>query len=630
MDQSKIMDMFRDYIDNMKEIRLLSTPALEEVENADQYGTLLKNNFARIGELAAKNRVVINDIIKPLAASEEKLSEEIQSLLVQFDKLLMNEEAIEEVDMHLSELIGLILTNNELKNDAADESGRVISIARQVKRDYFIISSLNRFENKELEDVRSGAMENLKQLSRCLEKDVFCTLSPEAKGAAMQFTLTGALLYESNFYPMPDEWWEEALSIIERSEEFLKDPFYRQQAPDFDWETHELRTYYYGAYFAHSYIPKHIAKRVYEYSLKTIDFLKKCKNEALVEAVGMKQAQDLNYMSAVLAGHIPAREGGDHYYQAYKTRDTGDYSVAGVNQNLDTPSMYMRTVAMSDLKLCEEDFDRYREITESSLDYLCRIPKSNSIYLKCAILLGNIAMYFEEVPGGLTMEEFCLNAFAAIHPPTFVHSNMVARLSECMARHLIEDAPELFIGFPGCGDAQQVLESKSRILRYTYHAALCHDLGKLFVIDTISMYGRNLLDDEFIMIKNHPVIGALVASMHESTREYEDVIKGHHLWYDCSRGYPADFDTAKSPYKTVIDIVMAADCLDAATDIVGRSYNKGKTFADYEKEVQADAGTRYAPFLVTLFEDPDLRKDIEYLLSTGRRKMYRDVFFLLK
>ena len=76
--------------------------------------------------------------------------------------------------------------------------------------------------------------------------------------------------------------------------------------------------------------------------------------------------------------------------------------------------------------------------------------------------------------------------------------------------------------------------------------------------------------------------------------------------------------------------MLAADCLDAATDTVGRSYNKGKTFDDYEKEIEEGAGTHYAPFLVELFSRPEVREDIIYLLGEGRNRMYRELYMLLK
>ena len=102
------------------------------------------------------------------------------------------------------------------------------------------------------------------------------------------------------------------------------------------------------------------------------------------------------------------------------------------------------------------------------------------------------------------------------------------------------------------------------------------------------------------------------------------------MWYDCSRGYPYGFDTFNSPYKTIIDIVLCADCLDAATDTVGRSYNKGKTFEEIKEGIIAVAGSRYASFLKDLFEMSEVKKDIEYLLSKGRQDIYNETFNLLR
>ena len=160
--------------------------------------------------------------------------------------------------------------------------------------------------------------------------------------------------------------------------------------------------------------------------------------------------------------------------------------------------------------------------------------------------------------------------------------------------------------------------------------ALYHDIGKLYILDVISMYGRAILDEEFRAIKTHPFIGAELAMRFASIRDYADVIKGHHVWYDSSKGYPPDFDTAQSPYKVIIDIVMAADCLDAATDTIGRSYSQGKTFDMYRKEVEEGAGTYYAPFLPELFSREECREDISYLLGQGRERMYRETYRLLK
>ncbi len=168
------------------------------------------------------------------------------------------------------------------------------------------------------------------------------------------------------------------------------------------------------------------------------------------------------------------------------------------------------------------------------------------------------------------------------------------------------------------------------ILRSPCITVICHDTGKIFIIDTVFVYGRKLLDMEFDLIKTHPKMGAEMLKRFSSTAKYAEVALGHHKWYDNSRGYPEEFDTSKSRYKTVIDIVLCADCLDAATDTVGRSYNCGKSFEDFYAEIQEGSGTRYAPWLPDLLSKPEVREDIEFLLAEGRERNYHDTYQLLK
>ena len=631
MEREDRMWQIHRYVENSKKIRMLSTPDINLIKNADDYCRILTDNFSKIGELAAENRELI-DSVTPIFASVDALPDAIREAAMQLVDLLVQEDSFEEVDFHMAERLDDFLIQNEIAQtgDNDNDSDRVISMAKRVKRDYFFISALTRYINDETDQIREAAIENAKELGKYLAKDAFVRLNDEAKGFVLQYSLMSVLLYENNLYSMPLDWWEEALAILDRAESVLQDSFYRETFPDYDWDTYEFRIYYYGGFLAYSLIPESIAKRVLCLAEKGVVFLENCSNETILSAVNIEQMKGLQNMAAVIAKVRPAREACDNLYKEYENRDKTDYSVTGINNNLDTPSLYLNLVKLTGLELTEADHDRYHEIEHSVLQYIHKLPKRSNAYLKCVTLVTNYPMYYREVPGGMTMEEFCLSAFAAIHPPTYVHSNMVARLAHCMVRHLLKSDPELFIGFPDCQNVQEVMAAKERILHYTYHAALCHDMGKLFIIDTISMYGRRLLDDEFMMIKSHPVSGAKIAAEHRSTRDYTDVIRGHHLWYDCSGGYPSHFDTFKSPYKTIIDLVTAADCLDAATDTVGRSYSRGKSFLEYEKEIAEGAGTRYAPFLPDLFKQPLLRQDIEHLLDRGRKKQYREAFYLLK
>ena len=149
-------------------------------------------------------------------------------------------------------------------------------------------------------------------------------------------------------------------------------------------------------------------------------------------------------------------------------------------------------------------------------------------------------------------------------------------------------------------------------------------------MDTISVYGRKILDDEFDMIQCHGDLGSDLLLRCESTRRYANIAKGHHKWYDNTKGYPQNFDTSTVPEKILIDLVTIADCLDAATDTVGRSYSKGKNLADIKAELTEGAGTRYTPYIVELMEHPQVDEDLKFILSEYRLKQYRETYVRLQ
>lgn len=77
-------------------------------------------------------------------------------------------------------------------------------------------------------------------------------------------------------------------------------------------------------------------------------------------------------------------------------------------------------------------------------------------------------------------------------------------------------------------------------------------------------------------------------------------------------------------------MVAVADCIDAATDTVGRSYNRGKTLDDMKAELTEGAGTRYTPYIVELLEDEKVCRDITYILTQYREKLYRNTYMRLQ
>ncbi len=626
-------EAFTAYAERMKQVRFLSAPSPERVVAPEDYSRILKDNFTRIGEMAGENRKVVADYIQPFLKSQEPLPEGVGREFRYLNELLVNDKSVSDTDVHLSELLTDRLFADEFKPDEApDINARLLLLAKKIRRDYYVLSELSRgqFSGETMDMVRLRSTLILREVNSYLAYDRFPELTKECQGAVLLTSVFGMLIYMDFFELKPDAYYDELLALIHRAEEIFHDPFYHEVYPDYDWESYEFRIYYYAGFLANCRLNRKAAAEIYRYGQKLRAFLSECKNEGILRACSADRAENLLLSAGVKAGIVPVEKAGEIIYQAYEGRDPRDYSDAGISANLDTPSKYLALAMEEKMPLTERNIDRLNHTTRSMLNYLYRVPKLDNTTERCISLFLNMLVYHQELPGGMSMGELCLNAFAVLHPPTYVHVNIVARLTACITRHLLKIRPELFVAFPGTGSVEAVRAKEEEIHRFAYRAALYHDIGKLFILSIITMYGRAILDDEFSGIKTHPVIGAELAEKYESMRDYADIIRGHHIWYNGERGYPAGFDTAKSPYKTIIDIVMVADCLDAATDSIGRSYHSGKTFADYCREVSEGAGTRYAPYFPELFSRPECKSDIEYLLKDGRERMYRETYRLLK
>ena len=156
---------------------------------------------------------------------------------------------------------------------------------------------------------------------------------------------------------------------------------------------------------------------------------------------------------------------------------------------------------------------------------------------------------------------------------------------------------------------------------------MIHDLGKCLTVGVINTQGRKLTLEEFYCIKLHPSRTLEFIGGDKDFEIYHDIMLGHHKWYDGKEGYPIDFDNTKSKYKIAIDIISISDSIDAATDIVGRNYTKGKSFDELLEELIKESGTRYNKDIVDIInQDEVLKEKLRYLTKEGREKVYYEAY----
>ena len=127
-------------------------------------------------------------------------------------------------------------------------------------------------------------------------------------------------------------------------------------------------------------------------------------------------------------------------------------------------------------------------------------------------------------------------------------------------------------------------------------AGRLHDLGKIGVPDSILLKPGRLTDEEYAIIKQHPVAGATIFAPIKTLKEIIPVILYHHERFD-GKGYPEGLAGSRIPLWARVTAV--ADTYHALTS--DRPYRKGMDEAKAFQILWDVRGTQLCPDCVDLF-----------------------------
>lgn len=147
------------------------------------------------------------------------------------------------------------------------------------------------------------------------------------------------------------------------------------------------------------------------------------------------------------------------------------------------------------------------------------------------------------------------------------HSERVAKYSEMIAKKMgysDDDAKTLYI------------------------MALMHDVGKIGIPDAIINKPGALTDEEFKIIKSHPVIGADILKEVDAFEKISEIALNHHERVD-GKGYPNGL--TGNEISDEVAIVSVADAYDAMTS--QRSYRDIVEQAEVRAEIKKGIGTQF-------------------------------------
>src|SRR5437660_193681 len=200
--------------------------------------------------------------------------------------------------------------------------------------------------------------------------------------------------------------------------------------------------------------------------------------------------------------------------------------------------------------------------------------------------LGQIAnsSHLEELAEGMlspnseaTLE--ALNALAASidakDPYTSGHSQSVAKLAEDL------------------GDMLQLSGAHKNQLRL---AAILHDVGKIGVVDKVLLKEGKLDEDEKLIMRMHPILGARILQPIKAFRQTPNVVLHHPESYDGS-GYPDGLAGQNIPLHA--RIVSVCDAYHAMTST--RPYRQRRTPEFALAQLEAGKGTQFDPIIVDYF-----------------------------
>ena len=138
----------------------------------------------------------------------------------------------------------------------------------------------------------------------------------------------------------------------------------------------------------------------------------------------------------------------------------------------------------------------------------------------------------------------------------------------------------------------------------------------------------NWMDEESAMYKHHVAAGVRILERCDSTRPFAPIAGGHHVYYDCGGGYPADYDRSENPVQIVTDMVSIAAYVSRVTEQATHDTMPIYTPGEAMEHVRAGAGSLFHPQLSQIWLS--MEEELSEYLQNGRREAYLEAACLIR
>ncbi|MDL1977512.1 MAG: response regulator [Deltaproteobacteria bacterium] len=215
----------------------------------------------------------------------------------------------------------------------------------------------------------------------------------------------------------------------------------------------------------------------------------------------------------------------------------------------------------------KQDGGSYSDNDLRLLDFLSR---------KASLTIENLGLYESLSQHFFSTLYALVETIEARDPYTSEHSRRVTDLSIEIAR------------------AMRCSDNEVEILGF---AGYLHDIGKIGIRDNILLKRSHLTDEEYDIIKLHPVIGSAIIGHVGSMHTGQAIIRHHHERWD-GKGYPDGLKGESIPLLS--RIMSVADAFDAMTS--DRPYRNGSPGQEAIARIKQNAGKQFDRNVVDAFE----------------------------
>lgn len=616
------MPEFEQYIRNVAKIWELDRPQSTREEAGENVYQRFHSQYRTIRTLAGENKSFVRSVMMPYFRGEKTVEAEDAAFLEQVCTSLYSLQELENYDRILGLKCRRLLLAYYRKTGNRTAQFRQLQLL--ILACYYTAFSLNRCCPLEPDDLffryNDEGIRYVEELESWLAPERFRELTEEEKLLTV-VSVGYATLFQRGASYSPENL-RYKVEKAEKALEMARDPAYRQQVPGLNWDQMEHHCLYYLAmcsdYVNWSGSEPELLQKIRAAGAELIRRHAQGNDLPGVEYDMVERAWEVVRMHL---GEIPPESYLQSLLREYENRDPEGYSNEDVTRNLLIPGKIqdevIRRNTYEQIPVSPVLGPIYRQVAA----YTGRAPHDLAQEQLLNYLQG-LMSDFQDVEGGPGFAEMARIILMNCSVPTSIHSRMVGKLAVILAKELIAVHPEELTGVCGCGSGEEVRSREAEILEFVNLCGMYHDLGKLAYLDIVGITYRDFFDEEFDAIKRHPLVGGEMLGKHADTAPFAMAAMGHHRWYNEQGGYPREYSRAKDPYPVVTDLIAVADCLDAATDTIFRSYNPGITLEKFISEVEAGAGTRYTPLGAELLASESVRQALAQALAGGREQAY--------